>query len=226
MAILKYTNSNGEIITVNQYKVNNVIVSQEKGNSETDVMSQKAVTDELNILDNKIENIDIPEIDLSEYATKEEVSQLNSKIDNSVEESLSINVIDELCERQALVFDNVPITAFSSTYCDRWTLVVSFESFHLDKNDIGLPSEFELYIINVNNEDVSITVATDKGETDSNNCLIIKFDPENFQSILDANYSGEYSLDYSKGNCITQDVPEYITVNEVEVIINGKINLE
>lgn len=74
MAVIKYTNSNGETITVNQYKVNNVIVSNEKGTSETAVMSQKAVSDELNTLDNKIENIDIPEVDLTDYVTKEEVT--------------------------------------------------------------------------------------------------------------------------------------------------------
>lgn len=47
MAILKYQNKDGQLITVNSYKINNVIVSQEKGQSTADVMSQKAVTDEI-----------------------------------------------------------------------------------------------------------------------------------------------------------------------------------
>ena len=47
MAILKYTDKNGVVHSVNSYKVNNVIVTQSKGESTADVMSQKAVTDEL-----------------------------------------------------------------------------------------------------------------------------------------------------------------------------------
>lgn len=46
---LKYTDKDGKqhVLNSNTYKINNVIVSQEKGQSTTDVMSQKAVTDEL-----------------------------------------------------------------------------------------------------------------------------------------------------------------------------------
>ena len=47
MAILKYTDANGITHSVNSYKINNVIVKQEKGESTADVMSQKAVTDEI-----------------------------------------------------------------------------------------------------------------------------------------------------------------------------------
>ena len=47
MAILKYTDANGITHSVNSYKINNVIVTQEKGESTIDVMSQKAVTDEI-----------------------------------------------------------------------------------------------------------------------------------------------------------------------------------
>lgn len=47
MAILKYTDANGITHSVNSYKINNVIVTQEKGESTADVMSQKAVTDEI-----------------------------------------------------------------------------------------------------------------------------------------------------------------------------------
>ena len=47
MAILKYTDTNGITHIVNSYKINNVIVAQEKGESTADVMSQKAVTDEI-----------------------------------------------------------------------------------------------------------------------------------------------------------------------------------
>lgn len=47
MAILKYTDAEGKVHSVNSYKINNVIVKQEKGESTADVMSQKAVTDEI-----------------------------------------------------------------------------------------------------------------------------------------------------------------------------------
>ena len=47
MAILKYTDAEGNVHSVNSYKINNVIVKQEKGESTADVMSQKAVTDEI-----------------------------------------------------------------------------------------------------------------------------------------------------------------------------------
>lgn len=57
MAILKYTNKNGEVVAVNSYKINNVIVSQYKGQSTAEVMSQKAVTDELEL---KANVTDIP----------------------------------------------------------------------------------------------------------------------------------------------------------------------
>jgi hypothetical protein len=96
MAILKYTNKDGQLITVNSYKINNVIVSQEKGQSTADVMSQKAVTDELNSKANKS---DIPtktsqltndsgyltqHQSLSDYAKKSEVNtELSKKVDNT-----------------------------------------------------------------------------------------------------------------------------------------------
>ena len=47
MAILKYTDAEGNVHSVNSYKINNVIVTQKKGESTADVMSQKAVTDEI-----------------------------------------------------------------------------------------------------------------------------------------------------------------------------------
>ena len=47
MAILKYTDAEGNVHSVNSYKINNVIVTQEKGESTASVMSQKAVTDEI-----------------------------------------------------------------------------------------------------------------------------------------------------------------------------------
>lgn len=55
MGILKYTDANGVTHGVNSYKINPVIVAQSKGDSETAVMSQKAVSDEVEQLDQKID---------------------------------------------------------------------------------------------------------------------------------------------------------------------------
>lgn len=56
MAILKYTDAEGVIHSINSYKINNVIVTQEKGESTADVMSQKAVTDEITNINSSITN--------------------------------------------------------------------------------------------------------------------------------------------------------------------------
>lgn len=54
MGVLKYTKADGQVVSLNVYKVNNVVVTQEKGQSEADVMSQKTVTDFLDNLLNEI----------------------------------------------------------------------------------------------------------------------------------------------------------------------------
>ncbi len=48
MATLKYQDENGNYVTISQYKVNDLQIVQTVGDSEEKVMSQKAVTDELN----------------------------------------------------------------------------------------------------------------------------------------------------------------------------------
>lgn len=48
MAILKYTKADGTVVKLNSYKVNNLIPQQSKGDNPNAVMSQKAVSDELN----------------------------------------------------------------------------------------------------------------------------------------------------------------------------------
>lgn len=80
MAILKYTNKNGEVISVNSYKINNVIVSQDKGQSTADVMSQKAVTDEITTLESTIAT----KANSSDVYTKSETdSKLSEKANTS-----------------------------------------------------------------------------------------------------------------------------------------------
>lgn len=96
MAILKYFNKNGELITVNSYKINNVIVSQTKGQSTADVMSQKAVTDELEEIQNtlgetasqdaldELSNVVSTKANKSDVYTKSETdTKLSAKADKS-----------------------------------------------------------------------------------------------------------------------------------------------
>lgn len=80
MAILKYTNKNGEVISVNSYKINNVIVSQDKGQSTADVMSQKAVTDEITALESTIAT---KAISSDVYTKTETDSKLSTKANTS-----------------------------------------------------------------------------------------------------------------------------------------------
>ncbi|MBD5113140.1 MAG: hypothetical protein HDT42_11520 [Ruminococcaceae bacterium] len=57
MAILKYTNANGEVVKVNSYKVNNLVPQQTKGDNPNLVMSQKAVTDVANEIGLQIDEV-------------------------------------------------------------------------------------------------------------------------------------------------------------------------
>lgn len=80
MAILKYKGSDGQFIAVNSYKINNVIVSQETGESTADVMSQKAVTDEINALQSTISD----KADKSNVYTKTETeTKLGTKANSN-----------------------------------------------------------------------------------------------------------------------------------------------
>lgn len=80
MAILKYTDTNGNIVAVNSYKINNVIVSQDKGQSTADVMSQKAVTDEISELESTIAT---KAISSDVYTKSETDSKLSEKANTS-----------------------------------------------------------------------------------------------------------------------------------------------
>lgn len=78
MKQLKYRNSEGELIPINFYKVNETPITQETGSSMTEVMSQKAVSDEL---EKKANKEDIP----SEYddtELKNRIQALEEKPDN------------------------------------------------------------------------------------------------------------------------------------------------
>lgn len=89
MAILKYTKADGTVVKLNSYKVNNLIPQQSKGDNPNAVMSQKAVTDELNAVGLQIDevtgqittiNTDITEINntLGECATSDALGELEN----------------------------------------------------------------------------------------------------------------------------------------------------
>lgn len=84
MAILKYQKTDGTIGYINQYNVIPTPVVQEKGQSTVDVMSQKAVTDELDFLKSYFEGkfddlvtCDCPElsVELLSYVKKSELTE-------------------------------------------------------------------------------------------------------------------------------------------------------
>lgn len=57
MAILSYKTADGQTVKVNSYKVNNLIPQQTKGDNPNAVMSQKAVTDEVNEIGLQIDEV-------------------------------------------------------------------------------------------------------------------------------------------------------------------------
>lgn len=77
---LKIIDKDGNIKYLNPVKTTNVVVSQTKGNSTVEVMSQKAITDELELLEKIINEIDIRE-QLKNYYTKTEIDEMWDSFD-------------------------------------------------------------------------------------------------------------------------------------------------
>ena len=92
MAILKYKDSSGNYHGINSYKISPVIVAQEKGDSETSVMSQKAVSDEVQNLETAVAS----KANASEVYNKTEVDDKVSTINTAVgKKADSANVYDK-----------------------------------------------------------------------------------------------------------------------------------
>ena len=101
MAILKYTDSNGVTHGVNSYKINPVIVAQEKGTSETAVMSQKAVSQADAELSQKIDT---------------EVEQLNQSIGqkaNTADVYSKTEVDSKVSAANTAINSKLPIDSFN-----------------------------------------------------------------------------------------------------------------
>jgi predicted nucleic acid-binding Zn-ribbon protein len=91
MANIKYRKSDGTYGVITNYNVQPLVPVQETGESVIDVMSQKAVTDALQVLEDKIKDIN-PEIsDVSNLATKEELKELNDIVTENTNNITNLN---------------------------------------------------------------------------------------------------------------------------------------
>ena len=124
MAVLKYKDENGQFVTLTNYSVQPIVPVNTTGTSMSDVMSQKAVTDELN---KKVNNDDLNgEIAnaISSNATVKDAinSQVSDAIsgDNTVKEAVDEAIADAIANASAVteaVEDVVDekLTAYTST---------------------------------------------------------------------------------------------------------------
>ena len=58
MATIKYRKSNGETVTVNQYKVNNILLVDELGNDPSVAISQRAASEGINQVSEKVDQLE------------------------------------------------------------------------------------------------------------------------------------------------------------------------
>ena len=87
MATLKYRDRNGVIHTINPYQVHNVVISQEKGDSKIDVISQKAVSQFLDEIEDKIFEVEQnTENSLKDYVKIEVFNEIIQVLQNKVNE--------------------------------------------------------------------------------------------------------------------------------------------
>lgn len=86
---IKYIGEDGKVHFLNTFIVNNVTIAQTKGESEEYVMSQKAVSTELDKLQKNIEDIDVSEqlkdcAKLVDYEAEEDEKEIpNAKTFNT-----------------------------------------------------------------------------------------------------------------------------------------------
>lgn len=87
MAHLTYKGKDGQTKTINNYKVNNIILKNETGDDPTSAISQKATTDAINDVEGKVEQV---KTDLESKVNKTDFNELEQVVD----EILAITVID------------------------------------------------------------------------------------------------------------------------------------
>ena len=100
MAVVKYK-KDGEWVAISNYTVQPIVPVQTTGNSTTEIMSQKAVTDELNLKANKSETYTKNEVNTTfltqsgatnTYATKEDLANVNVNVVSSGAGAVVTNV--------------------------------------------------------------------------------------------------------------------------------------
>lgn len=101
MATLKYKNQNGEYVTLPNYTVKTITPVQTTGESTTDVMSQKAVTDAINNI-----NVEIP--DIENFATKTDITELNNRIDNLDIPEIPTQIVNSINGQTGVVTIDIP----------------------------------------------------------------------------------------------------------------------
>jgi len=124
MAVLKYKNGEGQFVTLTNYTVQPIVPVQTTGTSLTDVMSQKAVSDEVN---SKVNESDLNEKIASAITNDNGVKDaINSQVsdaissDNTVKEAVDEAIADAIANASAVteaVEDVVDekLTAYTST---------------------------------------------------------------------------------------------------------------
>ena len=108
MATIKYRDSKGVEHILNPYKVYNVIVNQEKGDSELDTISQKAISQYLDDLENKVNTLDgNVETKFENYLTKSEIESIHS--DMKLTTTLEIEKAVKIEKERAYVFRSISV---------------------------------------------------------------------------------------------------------------------
>ena len=138
MAIIKYKGSDGTYKTLNNYNVKNVPIVQTSGDSTESVMSQKAVTDELNTKADASELETLKTTVENDYAQKSELEPLAKTAEVSSTYATKTEVTTKIATATEDMATNTDINAKIvpvSESCIESTFVPSKNTV-----DLGLPS--------------------------------------------------------------------------------------
>lgn len=152
MAILKYFNKNGELIAVNSYKINNVIVSQTKGQSTADVMSQKAVTDELEEIQNT----------LGETASQDALDELSNVVSTKANKSdvyTKSETDTKLGDKadKSDTYNKSYIDGLATTVNEKISARLPIDSFNQWSENVALKSEIPTNVSELTNDSGYLT---------------------------------------------------------------------
>ena len=176
MANIKYRKSDGTYGVITNYNVQPLIPVQETGESVIDVMSQKAVTNELKVLEKQITDIDITGL-ASKEELQTEVNTLNQRIDKIGSTDLPDNIVTTVNgESGDVVLDFVKQEDLSNLQTNVETNTTNISNKQ-DKIDNSLTTEVKTIVggINeVNNKIESLSSTTQQSiETINENVVTI-----------------------------------------------------